>query len=81
MLVIVCVNVANLLLVRGASRAGEIAVRESIGATRGRLVAELLAETALPAAIGGALALLVARSTLSAVAPILPPRLAEGLGM
>ncbi|HEX5418902.1 MAG TPA: FtsX-like permease family protein, partial [Gammaproteobacteria bacterium] len=80
-LLIVGVNVANLLLVRGASRMGEMAIRESIGASRGRLVAELLAETAIPAAIGGILALLVAATTLAAVRPILPSRLAEGLGM
>jgi predicted permease len=80
-LLIVCVNVANLLLVRGAARAGEMAIRESIGASRGRLLAELLIETALPAAIGGVLALPVAAATLAAVTPILPTRLADGLDM
>src|SRR5690606_31956445 len=80
-LLIVCVNVANLLLVRGASRAGEMAIRESIGASRGRLVAELLAESAGPALIGGVLALPVASITLAAVAPILPASLADGLAM
>ncbi|HEX5313543.1 MAG TPA: FtsX-like permease family protein, partial [Gammaproteobacteria bacterium] len=80
-LLIVCVNVANLLLMRGASRAGEIAIRQSMGARRGRLIAELLSETAFPAAIGGILSLPVAAATLAAVAPILPASLAEGLGM
>jgi predicted permease len=80
-LLIVGVNVANLLLVRGAARAGEMAIRESMGASRARLLMQLLAETALPAVIGGALALPVAMTTLSAVKPILPHTLAEGLAM
>ena len=77
-LLIVCVNVANLFLVRGAARAGEMAIRESMGASRARLVAQLFAEAALPAAIGGVLAVLVAAATLAAVTPILPLRFAEG---
>jgi predicted permease len=77
-LLIVCVNVANLFLVRGAARAGEMAIRESMGASRARLVAQLFAEAALPAAIGGVLAVFIAALTLAAVTPILPVRLVEG---
>ncbi|MBN1240572.1 MAG: ABC transporter permease [Gammaproteobacteria bacterium] len=80
-LLIVCVNVANLLLVRGAARAGEMAVRESLGASRGRLVAELLIESAVPAAIGGLLALPVASLILAGTTAVLPPNLAAGLTM
>ncbi len=71
-LVIACANIANLLLTQAADRAGEIAIRMSIGARRFQLVRQLLAESFLLAALGGILGLLVAHATLRLIVSLLP---------
>ena len=71
-LLIACANIANLLLARGAARAGEMAVRLSIGASRGHLVRQLLGESCLLALFGGIGGVVVARWTLHLMAALLP---------
>jgi putative ABC transport system permease protein len=80
LLLIACVNVANLLIARGAGRQHELAVRAALGGGRARLAAQLLVESTLVSVIGGALGVAVAAGLLRALLAMAPegtPRLGD----
>jgi len=77
-LLIACANVANLFLIRGAGRTKEIALRIALGASRGRIIRQLLAESFVLAILGGVFGLALAAAGINGIARLIPMGMLSG---
>ena len=80
-LLIVCANLANLMLVRGAARHRDVAVRAAMGASRARLLGAMLAESTLLAVVGAGLGLLASQWALDYIQAVWPEELPYWLSL
>ena len=77
LLLVACANLSNLLLVRATARGFDLAVRRALGESRGRAIAQLLVESLVVTALGGALGILLASWSVEALRTLPIPRVAE----
>ena len=77
LLLVACANLSNLLLVRASARAFELAVRQALGESRARAIAQLLVESLVVTAAGGALGIAIASSSVDALRTLPIARVAE----
>ena len=76
-LLIACVNIAALMMVHSSARSREFAIRAALGASRGRIAAQLFSETIILAAFGGVLGILIADAGLHAIVPLISDKLPQ----